>query len=531
MHAWFKQRRFALCLAVTLLCVEAALFFSIYASAPPDTRWLGDTIYFPGDAAVYLSYIHQIADGAQLQDNLYAIEPHSLRFNPFWTALGLVARLGFSPLSVYIGASLLLTLPLVLALYEVCLYTTHSATKAKLATTIAILGGTTGWMYTIYISLFKHWGWKTVVAPDLGSEFSIFPVLFGGPHNILSTLLILIALNLSWRGVQDDAKTKKLIIFSLPTAILLSYHPYFTPLIVIFISLACLWELTAWKERARKFVALLLLPGVVTASIYLPEIWDQTFMQQHLVTNQQPLAPLLSWVMTLALPSAALLWRWKKRITITQEEKWVVAWILSVLIFVVLPFPWKRKATQGLAIAFVLLGLPFWSFLTEKIRSINPRLIRTQMSVVFWIALALTPLHFITSQLAWIAQTSDTRIWFYRPDGVFSAWEYLHAETQPDKTIVMTDEAWLNLWTPAYAVRTVFVGHDHESPDYSRKMERWKNLLTSEDTEKVLGFLSENAVSDIMLTRKTSVGLEARLSDIGWSRVFEQDEVRILHRP
>ncbi len=530
MSKWLKQRRFACLLAAGLVAFEASIFFCISFSAPAGTRWLGDTMYFPGDTAVYLSYIHQIADGSSLQNNLYETEHHLLRFNPFWTALGLLSRLHISPLNIYIATSLALTFCLVMILYEIARRTTGSVANAKLATTIAVLGGTSGWMYTIYITLFSHWGWKTVASPDLGSEFSIFPVLFGGPHNILSTGLILLGMYLTWKGIIEGTSIKRLLLYSLPAAVLFSYHPYFVPLFIIFTSLAILMDLSAWKERCIRAIALLALPGLVTLAIYIPEAWDRTLVQQHLVTNQQPLAPLLAWVATLAIPASALIWRWKKHLTLKPEEHWVVAWLLSVIVFILLPLPWKRKATQGTAVALVLLGLPLWSYMTEKIRNISFKPMRHLISLVFWIFVALTPLQLVVSQLSWIAQ-QDRLIWFYRPENVFAAWNFLHDKTDSTSTIMMTDDAWLNLWSPAYAVRTVFVGHDHESPDYEIKMEEWKNALADDNSINEKHFLEKNHISDIMLTQASSDKLEAILLDLNWRKVFVQDGVRILERP
>jgi len=531
MHSWLKQRRFAFVLAAGLVVLEAFLYLTISSAAPQGTRWLGDTIYFPGDTAVYLSYIRQIAEGPIFQDNLYAFEPHLLRFNPFWTTLGLVARTGVSPLTVYVAASLILTFLLVVVLFEISLHTTGSTAKARLATTIAVLGGTSGWIYTIYISLFSHWGWRTVVSPDLGSEFSIFTVLFGGPHNILSTTLIMLGLFLIWKGITENTSTKKLILFSSPAAILLSYHPYFAPLFVIFTVLTCFWNRTSWKRDLIKAVVLLALPGIITLAVYLPEMRDGFFVQQHLVTNQQPLAPALSWLFTLALPVVAILWRWRKSIRVTTEERWLMAWLLSAVIFILLPLPWKRKATQGTAVALVFLGLPFWSYLAEKIRKIDIRLVRLQMSAVFWIALALTPLNFITSQMAWVAQASDKHIWFYRSDSIFEAWDHLRAQTAKDGTLVLTDDVWLNLWTPAHAIRRVYVGHDHESPDYAAKMDKWRSFFSSQDEQSIRELLEENPITHLMLSRSSSDALEKTLTTMGWRVVFEQRGTRILQRP
>jgi hypothetical protein len=505
---------------------EIAVAALIAFSAPAGTHWLGDTIENSSDTAVYLSYLAQGADGHVLLKDLYAIEPNAARFDLVWSTLGETART-IPPIIAQEFARWIFTIVLVFAVYYAARGLTDKETHAKLATVLAFAGVSQGWLVSIYLTLTHAWKWNgTPIAPDVATEFSIPPILWGGAHVILSLALLITGLRLIWRA-YDTKSQRDAWLGSAAMGTLFCFHPYFAPLFVCFFAIIFL---TFRRAPITTFVrlavpsAICCLPSV---AIFLPLAFDPVFRAHHLSANILPLSGPGLWLITLAPFLIALGWRINKRIALSNRERWIVAWIFAALLAMLFPFPWKRKLTEGLSVACIFLTLPAWTALWDTIRKASPW--QARLNAAFFIVFAsLVHFHLLTSQLAWIGNP-ERQFWFYQPNDVFSAWQAIHDDT-PTSSVVVTDDLWLNLWTPAETDRTVYVGHDQETPNDVTKRALWGTLGNATTTQGAEQLLDEMHANVFLLSSPTSTEQLGPLLEPDWKSIYHSGDITVLER-
>lgn len=528
LKVWLERYRTPLLVGAVLVAIEMTIAAAFASGAPHGERWLGDTMIFPSDAAVYLSYIEQGAQGHLWLANLFATEAHALRIDPYWSSLGLIAKSGLAPLALFEASRWLMTVILAFAIFAAVRRDTKAQPAPGLITWIAVFGAGLGWLYTFWIYAFDVWRIDTPIAADIGSEFSVFPTLFCGSHMILSVALLITALRQAWTGLEE-ARMKTCLLAALTTGALVSFHPYFIPLFFVFWTIA----LIANRHRmTKRMLACGLVLGAATIPalcIYLPLYFDKTFKTHHLTVNFLPLAPGLSWLFTLAPFAFGLIWRWRRNSKLEPSEYWLVGWIAAALICLILPLPWKRKFLEGMGVALVLLSAPFFIRLRDWIAKPKGTWRRRTAAVLVVLGLGLGSFQLFASQIAWAKDPTKT-VWFYRPTELFQAWDYIKRSSS--RAVVATDDLYANIFTPAFTGRTVVVGHDHETPDFQHKLDEWRAGLTRGRVEDALPYLQAKAITHLILTKsETQDKLSSTLEAAGWRKAFERGSVTVLTAP
>ncbi len=526
-NTWFDRNRFPLALGAILVAFEAGLFVFTLKATPPGMRWLGDYMGFPSDIAVYLSYLRQGSLGHLLLDNLYSVEPHALRFDAFWSVLGIFARTKIDVVLLHEISRWLLTPILAFAIYLGAKVSAKNERDARLAAILAVLIPGMGWTYSVWLTKIGAWQWNTMSAADVVYELAVFPMLLVGTHAILSLALLLTSQRLVWESWAEK-NMRRAWLAAACNALLLSFHPYFVPLCLTYWSMAWLVhrKVTDGKTvlRLSAIQATALLPVL---AVYMPLASDEIFRTHHLVTNQLLLPPALSWIGTLAPFAVALAWRFARKIKIQPRERWLIAWLLSAAICIVLPLPWKRKYLEGLGPALVWLTLPFWCRVRDLLLGNAKGFSRALMASALLLAAGFDVFHLLISELTWIGGR-DTAKWFYQPNEIFAAWDHL---AQADrKTVAISDDMNVNVWTPAYAGRVVWVAHDHETPDFKNKFETWRKLLQADDPEEAHKMLGEAGVTDFITTSASSTERFKRLLGDGWEISFQRGQFSIFHK-
>jgi hypothetical protein len=529
-NKWFRHNRFPLLLGAVLVASEIIFVGIIWLGAPSGTEWLGDTYANSSDVAVYLSYLRQVADGSLQLKNLYATEPGMTRVDPFWSGLGLVARSGLDPRLVHELARWILTCLLAFAVYRAAESVTKSARDAKLGAILAILGVNAGWLYTIYIHFFGAWHWNTETAADVSTEFSTIIILLGGAHAILSLTLLLTGLRLSWEAIESTS-LRRLVLSALLTGALFSFHPYFAILFFVY------WTILILLHKNQHTLKKSISAGAILSTAFLPALFiyfplasDEVFRTHHLQDNILGFSPAISWVATLLPFGIAMIWRLRERISLEPEERWLVAWLAASIICILLPFPWKRKLTEGWGVALVLLGLPCWLAIRDFVSRQTPRFSARLLAGLLLLAAGFNLFQLLTTQLSWIA-ARDRLIYFYRPVGLFSAWRAINSESESGSLIV-TDDFWTNTWTPAHTARNVALGHDHETPRYDEKIKDWKKNLAEGNPESCLEYLTANKISHLILTNLDKRHqLKEPLRSAGWQNTLTNESVDLWTAP
>lgn len=525
---WIRQNRFPISLGIGLVIFEMLFFGLLWQSAPDGQQWLGDSISNSSDLAVYLSYLKQGSRGHVLLDNLYAVEPHALRFDPYWSVLGSFARSGLDARLLHEISRWLASILLVFVLYAAAKDLTRTEKHARWTTGLSLLGLNAGWLYTIWIYLFGVWQWKTETAADVSTEFSAFYILLGGSHMILSLALLICGLRWSWQALSQTSfrQAWKAVLVC---AYLFSFHPYFIALFGVYLLIALHQNRRALGLGGiMKFSAVFGVSLIPALAIYVPLVFDRVFATHHLEDNQLGLSPAISWIATLLPTAIALVWRMKNRISFRKEERWVLAWVGASLFCLLLPLPWKRKVTEGWSVALLHLGLPLWLTIGDWATSRKPKFLAWMMSGLMLMAASFGAFHLVTTQLSWI-KAPEWKIYFYRPESVFAAWRYL--EYKEGYTIITADNFWINCWTPPHTGKTIWVGHDHESPDFEKKFGLWQRLIDTRDGQEADDILIRAGVTDLIVTSDDSLKkFSELLPKDEWRPVFTQDQVTVLER-
>ncbi|MEO5927871.1 MAG: hypothetical protein ABIO72_04075 [Patescibacteria group bacterium] len=520
----------AISIAVSLSLLAALSFWS----APSGTRWLGGGIHNSSDVAVYLSYLKQGADGHVLVHDLYAIEPNAARFDAVWSILGLVARADVDPVIVHEAARALFAMFLIGALWLAAKQQTISLRDSKLALLLTLGGVATGWLYSIWLGAKGLWTPTTYAAPDIVTEFAIGPILMGGAHAILSLALLVTTLRLTWNGIQER-NWRFLLLGTAAGVVLLSFHPYFVPLLAL-VELAALMGRRAgaprpYAEWIRERIWLVVVSGacyVPPIAYYLWLIRDPVFGEHHLQDNILPLAPWYVWILTLLPFIVAAIWMWRTK-HLPKKHDWTHAWIFAaVVLLIFLPVPWKRKLTEGLAVPLVLITLPAWLAVRDWITTQQPVWMRRLLATLLLIAAWFGPIHLVVSHVVWIS-TPKEQAYFYQPLGLFEAARFLHNDATP-MDVLLSDDRWVNTWIPALTGHTVWIGHDHETPHFAEKRDLYHAFLDETDPIEKQKLLAQIPVTYLILTTDTGRTTISPILGPEWTRVFAGGNVDVWKR-
>jgi hypothetical protein len=516
------QHRFPWIIALCTAIILAALALTSFFAAPEGYRWLGDGVHNSSDIAVYLSYLQQGADGHVLLTDLFAVEPHARRFDPVWSLLGLIARSGVHLIALHEIARIGFAVMLIFALWLAARDMEREEKNARLVLLLLVGGVATGWIYSIWLGMRGLWTPMTYAAPDIVTEFAIGPILFGGAHAIFSLALLVTSIRLLWNGITK-AHRRHALLGMLAGITLLSFHPYFSALLGTIGILAGIRSTD--KRRSFFFLASIGIAFCLPLLYYVWLLLDPVFGAHHLSANILPLAPLPVWLLTLFPFIVASVWMWRTK-RLPRTFTWTHAWLLALIILLVfLPVPWKRKLTEGAIVPLVLLTMPAWIAIRDWILSQPSKLLRTIIAGLVLLAAFLGPLHLVTSHVAWIHSSSKRDI-FFRPNALFEAAAFIQQSTTDD-AILLSDVPWTNVWLPALTGHRVWIGHDHETPDFQTKRALYQELLETTDVDRIREILRDTHITHLLLTDETETARIVPAIEDKWTRVFSTGSVSI----
>ncbi len=510
-----------------MLSFELILTGAILINQPDGYSWIGTGVFNTGDIPVYLSYINQ-AKHSWLVYNLFDQGSYLPRFDGFWSLGGKLTLLGLSAIWTHEILRWLGTLILALAVWATAKATSPGLKQARITAWLTLSGLSTGWLYSVWMGLTKGWTPGSVDSPDLATELAIAPILTGGAHGLLSIALQLLVTRWIWEILVLDNK-KRLI----PAAIALFYvaffHPYFIPLYAVICLIGLLIKINKKFSFKTLIVAGSLIGSTIPGAGYFMWLawYNPSFKNHHLQINQLPLDAWYLWIITLWPFALALAWLYSKRSLWLEyinvhKLNWVIIWLIAAIICMLLPLPWTRKYTQGLLPALILITLPAWLIIYEKI---NLKKIILPLKAAIIIYLAFPYIHLIQTQ---IQMTRDPYLahYFYVSNDLKAAWKYL--DNQPERNeIIITTDAWINYLSPAFTGRYVWVGHHHESPDFDRKLSDFNTWLNTSDTLVFNQFIESRRITKIISTNESSSSFVESMADDGWRKIFTQNHINI----
>lgn len=503
MKKYFQTWWFGIFLGVCLIGFEVITLLLPILSTPNDFRWLGAGIFNTGDMAVYLNYLAQGKDSI-LISNLYNNLIQSPRFDLFWSTGGLLVRWGLTPLWAHEILRWISTLVLGLAVYATAKAVTKTESHARVASFLIISGLSTGWLYDVWMGLTAGWTHRSPATADLASEFAIAPTVLGGAHMILSLALQLLIVRWIWESILGNKKS--FFYGCLATFVLSAFHPYYIPLIglITVITFVLNRQSVPWQASLSK--TLLINLSMLPATLYYFWIFlnDAGFRTHQTNANILPLDAWYFWLVMLLPFFIALVWMIVK--SNFNSNKWVVLWITTAVLCMLLPFPWTRKFTQGLLPALIILTLPFWLTLADKLQSKN---IIVPLKACLVIALFFPYIHLFQTQ-GFMATDPYWSKNFYKSESLFEAWKFAKNTSSPDD-LILTSDQWSNYWTPVYTSRKVWIGHEHETPDFKNRINAYQEWTNTNDQNIFQNYLKHTPVALIIAADPTETDRFQRL--------------------
>jgi hypothetical protein len=521
----FLQRHWpALVAGLLLSCLELVAACQLAWSTPAGTRWLGNGMLNPGDLAVYLADIAQARHHSGLFWNLFSIESTTPAFSPIWSVLGWLQQLNIPPVALLLLAQVLASFLLCFVLLSILRRSLSSPTCQCLGLLFVLGGSTSGWLFFWLAGYHDPLRQYLPMLPDFLTELTPAFLAFSSPHIILSFALLLFVLEGTWNVKPSGWHAAA-------AAFLFSFHPYLMPVVLLFWATAYAWHVGfSWPSaEERKPLLWLALSPLPTLALYAWIGRDPGFRTHHLVVNDLPLEPWPFWILTFLPCLIALAARWLKRHPLRPHEHWLVGWTLAALLALCLPVPWKRKLVEALGVAATLVLLPGLTEALALLRRRTGTMVATGASIVLLLLAWVYPLGYFARQLAWSTNPLE-QARFYQPNAVFQAWDLLRTAS-PSTTVVITDDPWLNLWTPAYAERHVWLGNRHETPNFNEKETQWREILFADATSATT-LLAQSPVTDLLLTKPfLQKRLAPTLMAAGWRPVVSSTEALLLRRP
>lgn len=524
MKDFLKNWWFGLFLAACLIVFEILTVAVPILGTPPGYRWLGAGIFNTGDMAVYLNYLAQ-TKYSFLITNLFNNLPQIPRFDLFWSTGGLLVRAGLPPLWTHEILRWLCTVILGLAIYATATAVTKTEKHARITSLLIISGLSTGWIYDLWMGLINKWTPRSPATADLASEFAVAPTLLGGAHMILSLALQLLIVRWIWEAIFSINK-KNLLYACLGILALSAFHPYFIPLFGLISLIAFFASLKSHKWKMPLFYTFLINLSLLPSALYY--FWiianDQGFRIHQTQINSLPLDVWYFWIIMLAPFILAVVWMvYRRQCT---DTKWVMTWVIAALVCMLLPFPWTRKYTQGLLPALVLLTLPFWLMLADKISS---RKIILPLKACLIILIAFPYIHLFQTQVFMVTDLYWSKN-FYRSNEVFKAWDYIKQTSKNNDLLLATDQ-WSNYWTPAYTTQKVWIGHEHETPDFKSRITPYLDWTKTSDATSFESYLDKTPVTTIITADPNQVErLKTMMNGNMWEEIYKSAGAAVWQR-
>jgi hypothetical protein len=195
------------------------------------------------------------------------------------------------------------------------------------------------------------------------------------------------------------------------------------------------------------------------------------WMQQNVLPSPSPLAYLVGFGLAPVMAIAALAWRDRARARNPLRNfafAWVIAAFLMAYSYPLLPF--ARRCVEGAHVFLVLLGLPAWAAVAERLsRKLTGRALNkfshrahfaTSLACVAT-ALLLWPTTVYVVTLECVRSTGRVNV------AVRDMWQTIEREVAPHVPIFCNASD--GMYLPAMTGRRVWVGHFHLTTNFARR--------------------------------------------------------------
>jgi hypothetical protein len=445
-RGWFSSDSFAVAapslamMAVTSIPAVTAFAFG----AVHGVTWNGRLTFAPGDAAVYLSYVRQVQDGAWLVDHLYTGSATVPSLNILWLAVGLLARaLPWSPLAAYQAARLLLIPLLVAVMWWSARHFLRDRAARFAAVTVALFGSGLGAWAAPLIGVAGTYRGHYPVPPDLWVAESLpFLSAVYSPHFLAGWILLIGSLTWFAKSLESG-RPRPAVIAGLLALALLEFHPYhaFTLFAVAGAgALALAATGRRWWLSARA-TGLLVLPSLPAVAYH----WWLTRPAQNggpvLATNlcytPPPLHVLIGFGAMVPLAALGAWWWRREQPGRAAGLAFLGAWIAVQASLLYAPVVFQRRLIEGIAWPLALLSGLALAALWRSLRRHKNRHLLAPWAVMLLVAFLL-PTSFYAVIANYRLMTRSERSLFYRSPDTLAAARWLRANVS-DRRLIMSE--------------------------------------------------------------------------------------------
>ena len=464
----------AVAIIILLAIVLSSLPYALgYYIRSPQSQFMGLT-YNIDDAAVYLSWMRQTADGNILIRNQFAVEPQkNLQFNALFLVLGWLARLSHLPLiAVYHLARIAFGAALLWIVYCFARWFFDEEEPRLAVVALAAFSSGIGWMFGA--------GPSRSLPVDLWQPEAItFLSLYLNPLFLCAQVLMLASFWFLLR-CRETRQARCAAAAGVCLLLLANIHTYDV------ITVAAVWAAFLFVDSAseRRANLRLLLLTATAAIICLPALLYQWYLFHseevfRLRVGTEALSPALwqylsGYGLILILAVAGL----PSAIRRKGDALLLVAWALIGFVLPYSPFSQQRKLIMGLHIPLVILAAYAVVWLSRRAnRPVVP------IALLLAILTIASNVVFLRRDAAWLVQ-NQTATQMHRPflsNSELAGLRWLRGNSRmTDSVLAFPDIA---VFVPALTGARTYVGHWSETPHFAEKLREWRDFASARESE------------------------------------------------
>lgn len=526
-----KEWRFVFLLILIIVIITTLPYLYAHLGATKNKIYNGMHILTPGDIYVYFSYLEQTAQGNYLFKNLFTSEITMPVFNIFWLAVGLFGKiLNLNRIITFQLARIFLIPFCIISLYFLISYFFNSKQLRKITLAVLIFSSGFGALASLflpsYISNQTLFYWPM----DLWTpEYNLFLTLYYSPHLIASLTLIILIFLFFLKAIEEN-RYKYSILAGICGLILIQFHPFHLPTIILVPAFYVLAKLALKKialkgvERqmgcstpnhstpnhkinCRDIKHLSIFYAIITPSV-LYYVWLMTFdwatnlkAFQNICYTPRFFTVLISYGGLIVFGFIGILLSLKyfinKKYSISGNKLlFLIIWAITQFTLIFMPFRFQRRLTEGLQIPLVFLTIIAVAYLKEKLKNspLNIFLNKFSLIIIFIFGFTLSNCFVLKTDIEYFAEKNKL---FYFDKKQIESYEFLKNEIS-DEDVILSGIINGNA-IPGVAGKKVYFGHANvETLYYDLKLAYLKWFFKDNaNDEKKINFLRQNNIKYI----------------------------------
>jgi len=501
-----EEWRLIIIISLVLILITVLPFLFGYLKTPPGKESLGIHAIAPGDIFVYYSYIEQIKQGHYFLGDLFTAELQPAHiFNWVWLWVGLIARTFNLGVALSFHLCRLLCIPfLVFSAYLLIKVFIADWFWRRLSLILLFFGAGVGawsvpFLRSVTSPLDPVYRWPL----DLwAAESNVFLSIFQSPHFILSWCFLFLTFYFLLRGFWSS-KMGSFLAAGITGLVLFNFHPYHAPTIYlvsgVYLVAMFIYERKIEWQKIIGYVLFLLISGISVFYHYFLIRFDHV-IGARAIQNFTPTPPLLYVILGFGfLFIFSLLAFWlilKRKIKLDKKILFLVVWFLCGLALVYLPFNFQSRLAEGWQLPLTILTIYFFIYLKDHgwFQSIfNLPVILAFFLLLFF---GFSPLFNLTRDLKYYWDQDPA---FYVDKDNLAAIDWLKNKVEPGQTTLPLSNR--SSFVPAFAGRSIYFGHYHETIDATRKAFNLIWFAKNDDATAARKFLVREKIDYVFVDR------------------------------